>query len=160
MNYNKLKAAVKKYSEQFKADPEAVKEAVNLDYEKDEAEAIIKELEAPATVKPATNSHYQWFDEFSARIQKKEVRNPYTGRFESIITGWALEKKKYSKLIEPNLAKELNSYADGYDTMSVGDYLLPKDEYKTGDLISYEDWATIQGKDLAQDKNILLTKTI
>jgi hypothetical protein len=132
-----------------------------LDYEKEESDAIIQALTNPkqeSKQDPEKESAYKWFDEFDARIQKKEVRNPYTQRNESIITGWALEKKKHPKKIEPSLAISLNSFADGYDVLGVGNLLVPKDQFKSGDLISYESWAKDQGKDEKQDINILLSK--
>lgn len=161
MNYLKKQAAVKKHSEQFKTDPGAVKEALSLDYEPDEAKEILAALSEPEKVndneKPSLSKehkHYTWFDEFDAKIQKKEVRNRYTQQIDSIITGWQLEKKKHPKLIERHNATYLNSFADGYDI--VGSLLVPKDEYKTGDVLPYENWAKEQGKDLKNDKNIFL----
>jgi hypothetical protein len=176
MNNLKLRAAIKKYGEQFVTDPESAKESIMLDYEKDEVDTIIESLENskinvtladPSILmdkeikgyeKEEKECAYKWFDEFDARIQKKEVRNPYTQRNESIITGWALEKKKHPKKIEPSLAISLNSFADGYDVLGVGNLLVPKDQFKSGDLISYESWAKDQGKDEKQDINILLSK--
>jgi len=152
MNNFKLKGAVKKYSELYKTDPEATKEAILLDHEKEDAEVIIAELNG----KPVKAPSLKWYDEFDARIQKREVRNKYTLQMQTIITGWILEKKKQPKSIEPHTAVYLNSFANGYDTLGVGSLLLPKDTAKTGDMISYEDWGKEQGKDLPNDINILL----
>ncbi len=108
------------------------------------------------TEKQANHKNYKWFDEFDARILKISVRNVLAGRNETIITGWELQKKKHPKFIEPRLATETNAFANGYDTLGIGPYLVLRDTMKTGDVIPYLTWATEQGKNLNEDLNILL----
>lgn len=166
MNNFKLKAAVKKYSEQYENHPLEAVEAIGLDYDKEDADEIIAGLQA--TPLPKSNGHsdvydtkpsaYSWFDEFDVRIQKREVRNPLLQRNESIITGWELQKKKHPKFIEPHIAVQLNSFCDGYDVLGVAPMLITKDTKRTGDVIPYADWAKEQGKNFAEDINILLNK--
>jgi len=126
----------------------ALKKASGNKGKKKTAEQIAKEQ--------ANHEHYKWFDEFEARIQKKEVRNMYTQRNETIITGWQLSVKKHPKFIEPSNALAQNAFANGADTFGIFNYLVPKDEKKSGDFITYKDWAIEQGKDLKSDINIIL----
>jgi len=158
MNNFKLNAAVKKYSEDFKSDPEQTKELIKVDLDEADAETVITALEKKPEEKKETTSNYKWYDEFDARIQKKEVRNPYTQQNNSVITGWELQKKKHHKFVEPHVAVQLNSFADGYDLSGLGNLLIPKDTMKTGDVITYETWAKEQGRDTSKDLNVLLLK--
>lgn len=169
MHHKTKEAALRKFAEQFKTDPEAVKESLALDYEEADAKEILQALQVPGSpaekpkvkntaVDKADHPHYKWFDEFDARIQKREVINPYTTQRQTIITGWELTKRKHPKFIEPHLAKDLNAFADGFDTLGVGNLLALKGERNLGDVITYEQWATEQGKDLAKDINIILSK--
>jgi hypothetical protein len=158
MNHNKLKAALKKYGDLFKSDKNAAIEAINLDFSAEEAAELIAALNAPEAEPAKEHEYYKWYDDFDARIQKREVVNQYTNTRQTIITGWSLEKKKYPKFIEPHIAVQLNSFADGYDTLGVGSMLVPKDSANPGTLITYENWALEQGRDLSKDINILLSK--
>lgn len=177
MHHTQLKAAVKKYGEDFKNDPEQTKTVIQADHNEEDAAAIIAEIHkviSSTTTVPeqpkkdtkadkiaeaqANHPTMKWYDEFEVNIQKREVRNPYTQRQETIITGWELVKKKHPKFIEPNLAVSLNSFANGYDPGERGNILCLRDERKTGDVITYTEWATEQGRDLTEDINILLNK--
>jgi hypothetical protein len=208
MNNKDLKAAVEKYQEDYKSDPDTAKQIIETDLNEADAKQVIAELSKPTektptvsgtsvknpdgsytitepngevttipapqkqplvnqpgmiatamdsiTQKQANHKNYKWFDEFDVRIQKVEVRNVLAGRNETIITGWELQKKKHPKFIEPHLAVTTNAFANGYDILGVGPYLVPRDTMKTGDVIPYLTWATEQGKNLAEDLNILL----
>lgn len=177
MHHTQLKSAVKKYGEDFKNDPENTKLVIQADHSEEDAKEIIAELSKPVshTVSKgngnptvsnsdavaeaqANHPHYKWFDEFEARIQKKDVMNPYTNQNNTIITGWELTKKKHPKFFEPHLAKEFNLFAIGFDTLGVGNMYIEKDTMTTGQILTYEQWAKDQGKDLSKDMNILLNK--
>lgn len=120
--------------------------------------AELKEKKAPVT----EHQYYKKFDEFEARILKQTKFNPYTQQNVTLITGWELGKKIRDTHIEPDLAKELNSFANGADG-GMGDggkckLLVPHGTYKNGDTVTYEAWATEQGIDLEKDTNILFKK--
>lgn len=120
--------------------------------------AEVKEKKAPVS----EHQHYKKFDEFEARILKESKMNPYTEQPATIILGWELGKMLRSTHIEPDLAKELNAFAAGFDNQSgdggKGKVLVPHGTYKNGDTLTYEVWATEQGIDLTKDKNILFKK--
>lgn len=179
MNKTKLKAAVAKYADDYKSDPVTATEIIKSDFSEGDAEQLIEALSEPeeipaeqpkVTLAPVPNpldnpntgtapgrpTTYAVYDEFEARILKCEVLNPYTNRPETIITGWELGKKRHSKKIERHNAIYLNSYANGTNANEIFPLLVPVDSMRNGDIVSYNDWAAEQGKDLAKDINILL----
>lgn len=170
MNKTETKTAAAKYADAFKTDPTATAEQIKLDFPAaGEAEAILAILNEPdkgadkksdpkadIAKKQANHPNYKWFDEFQGRIQKKSVMNQYTQREQTIITGWELTKKLHPKFIEPHIATQLNSFMNGFQGDDVGLVLVPRDKFKTGDVIPYKDWAKEQGKDFTTDLNILL----
>lgn len=114
-------------------------------------------MEAKTKKPPVQNC--KWYDVFRARIQKKEVLNPYTRQRESITIGWQLvEKQEMSAFIEPHLAVEHNSFAIGWESYGPGNFYAEKDKYQVGETIPYKTWADEQGIDPSNDLNQLLTK--
>ena len=100
--------------------------------------------------------HYKWYDEFESRIHKKEVLNIYTNQTHTISIGWELNKKLHPKFIEPEIAKSMNSFANGAEPSGIFKFLVLKGTKSSGDFIHYKEWAEEQGIDLKKDINILL----
>jgi hypothetical protein len=109
------------------------------------------------TKKQETISTLSWYDEFDVNIVKKEAKNTLAGRIESIIVGWDIVKKLHPKLIEPSLAKHLNSFANGYQPGEFGKFLFPKGEKTVGSRILYKEWADEMGINPKDDINQLLS---
>lgn len=184
MNKKQLAAAIETFKPlhvEGKTKEEVVKAMVEDVYSESEAEeiyqAIVEDADAPLigqqqNQKPPQMAHspgpkagekihpnYKWFNEFHARIQKREVYNALAGKSETIITGWQLEKIMKSTKIEPSIAKGFNSFANGFDVNGPGLMYFEKEgthAKKTGDIVSYEEWALSQGYNLKQDINHLL----
>lgn len=107
----------------------------------------------------ATHATMKWFDEFEAIIQKEQHMNLLTNHMETITVGWEIGKKLHPKFIEPSLVPELNHFMDSFSTENPGKVLLPQGKYKNGDVITYTEWMTMQGRDPKKDRNALLLKT-
>lgn len=173
-------AAIEKYAEFAKDKPNEVVIAKLIEdaYEPKEAQeiaiAITKHLQAAneppkqeeQAAKPAAKSIAQqqaehptmkWFDEFQAVIMKIQKRNVIANRMDTIITGWELRKKLHPKFIEPNVAKELNHFADSFDSENGGKLLLLQSKaHKPGDVIEYKEWFKETGRDAREDVNSAL----
>lgn len=179
MTPKELAVAVKKFLPEFKADPggmfakidasdnspediQQVKDALELALKEGNKDADFdageesRNLAAPPKKLFGTGKKLQWYDEFKVRIKKQSVTNPFTKIVQSMIVGWQFEEKLVPKKLEPNVAKSLNAFANGFEPTHTGNYLYPKDTIKPGHFMKYDDFVKEHGLNVKQDINILL----
>lgn len=124
--------------------------------------------------KTATETEfYNWYDRFETTVIKANVRNPYTAKMDTIITGFEFGKKGVPTKIATAQAAYFNDFVPGQDHALLGKELymyVPRDKYKQGDKMTYRQFVKMM-KETARpeiadkyneknDPNILLEKFI
>lgn len=101
---------------------------------------MAEQEQTPTTAElQANHPTMKWFDKMEVTIKKRDYRNRITQRPDVQILGWEITKKIHHVFIEPDIAKDLNHFALGLDINGRGEYYVPRDEHKPGDMIRYDD---------------------
>lgn len=177
MHGNAKKAAVNKFAQLKEFNDVDLLDAILKDdkgFTEDEAKEILEAIRteiggAPrqpsvdhgmATSKPKElHPAYRWYDKWNVKIAMREVFNPHTQKPMTIILGWTLQRIMKKVAIEPLNAVGLNHFCDSIGpTDAGGAMLLPSDEYKAGDKITFRQWSRMQGipeKKIKANQNIV-----
>lgn len=96
--------------------------------------------EKPLTIQQATTAALKDFDIFQVRIKKVNKEDRRTRQQWTEIEGFELYRKKKTVRVEPQVASDLNAYAEGIPSHNdFGELYMPAGKYKDGDQVSFPD---------------------